>query len=55
MGKAMEPWREGWFYTHRLKMVKERNNVGAHPYEVLIMIANEKCNLAFGVWSPRAN
>ena len=29
---------------------KERNNVGAHSYEVLIMIANKKCNLPFGLW-----
>ena len=32
MGKAMEPWREGQFLR------KERKNVGAHPYELLIFL-----------------
>ena len=29
---------------------KERNIFGANPYEVRIMITNEKCNLPFGLW-----
>ena len=23
-GKAMEPWCEGWFFTHRLQMVERK-------------------------------
>ena len=38
---------KGGAYTHRLQMAADG---GAHPYNVLIVIANEKCHLHFGLW-----
>ena len=50
-GKAMEPWREGWFlYSSPADGGNNVRHMAEITWSTLIMTANKKCNLPFGLW-----
>ena len=50
-GKAMEPWREGWFlYSSPADGGNNVRQMAEITWSALIMTANKKCNLPFGLW-----
>ena len=50
-GKAMEPWREGCFlYSLPADGGNNVRQMAEITWSTLIMTANKKCNLPFGLW-----